>query len=297
MYNGISYINKEEESQLRTKLNSSISFYMETSEHEDSIGQQIQNIEERLMCKKIDEEITLTDVNVKYVTSSKFLHALHKRLKLKYKYVSITQTENDIIIKKVRREDHESQNCDVNVNEKILRMSLGFTKVFRLLVEYGKPLIGHNLLTDLMIMFRHFERSLPKSYYSFKREINSMFPNIYDTKLLTYGVNRVLVQQSLWKYNSLNMLYDYFKNGHGRHVALNSPHIEQKTATSREQFHDAGWDSYCTGYIFLRMAHILTSNKNEDDCRNFMCQELFGTAEPFKNQLNIIRCTVSHIVR
>lgn len=35
---------------------------------------------------------------------------------------------------------------------------LGFSQVFQLLVEHKKPLIGHNLLTDLLFMYKQFHQ-------------------------------------------------------------------------------------------------------------------------------------------
>jgi hypothetical protein len=38
---------------------------------------------------------------------------------------------------------------------------LGFSRLFKLLVELKKPIVGHNLLLDLMIMYNQFHDQLP----------------------------------------------------------------------------------------------------------------------------------------
>lgn len=38
---------------------------------------------------------------------------------------------------------------------------LGFTKIFRLLIQYKKPLVVHNGIMDLMYLYEKFYEPLP----------------------------------------------------------------------------------------------------------------------------------------
>ncbi|KAI4461540.1 poly a -specific ribonuclease/target of egr1 member 1 [Holotrichia oblita] len=108
------------------------------------------------------------------------------------------------------------------------------------------------------------------------------------------GFTKLIPENKMWEHNILEVLYMYFKDGYGRHLALNSPHISLKNQPNHDQFHNAGWDSYCTGYIFIRMAHICAAKKFPMKSK-FMCSELFASTDSLKNCVNLIRCSVSHI--
>ncbi|GJQ71255.1 hypothetical protein Trydic_g10995 [Trypoxylus dichotomus] len=79
--------------------------------------------------------------------------------------------------------------------------------------------------------------------------------------------------------------------------------LENESLVDTATFHDSlfdnliqqeGWDSYCTGYIFIRMAHISATNRFPTKM-NFMNSELFASINHIKNCVNLIRCSVSHI--
>lgn len=42
---------------------------------------------------------------------------------------------------------------------------LGFTKIFRLLIQYKKPLVIHNGIMDLMYMYEKFYEPLPSKIF------------------------------------------------------------------------------------------------------------------------------------
>lgn len=48
-----------------------------------------------------------------------------------------------------------------NLEEALLDVYLGFSKVFKLLSSSKKTIIGHNILLDLMFMHQQFYKPLP----------------------------------------------------------------------------------------------------------------------------------------
>ncbi|KAF4796295.1 poly(A)-specific ribonuclease PARN-like domain-containing protein 1 isoform X3 [Turdus rufiventris] len=52
------------------------------------------------------------------------------------------------------------------------------------------PLVGHNMLIDLMHLHDKFYRPLPESYEEFKKNIHNLFPVIIDTKTVTKSVQK-----------------------------------------------------------------------------------------------------------
>lgn len=245
---------------------------------------------------KAGDKLILEGILQKYKHNPDILYFFHKHIRKRFNnHIWTTEENGEIIVKRISHEEFNVLAKKYDLDEIFIDTMLGFTNVFRLLVNLRKPIIGHNLLTDLMIMYHRFENPLPKSYKKFKSEIHNLFPIIYDTKCLTFNLRKVIPENKLWNHNVLEDLYNYFKDGYGRHLVLNSPLIQQKIQSGLDQFHNAGWDSYCTGYIFIRMAHIYATNKFSNKSK-FMSSELCASVSHLQNYVNVIRCSVSHIV-
>ena len=75
---------------------------------------------------------------------------------------------------------------------------LGFTKIFRLLIEHKKPLILHNGFMDLMFLYEKFYEPLPDTVAEFKTKVNELFPLIYDTKHISTEMKKVTAQYFDW---------------------------------------------------------------------------------------------------
>jgi len=60
--------------------------------------------------------------------------------------------------------------------ENLLIDSMGFTRVFELLLSHKTKIIGQNCLLDLMFIYSHFLEPLPEDYIEFKRKLAEVFP-------------------------------------------------------------------------------------------------------------------------
>lgn len=229
-----------------------------------------------------------------YKTNPEILYFLHKNLRERglWSYY----TEDGVCVKKATQEEFKKLIENENLEEELLDSLLGFTKVFRLLIGLKKPIVGHNVLMDLALLAHTFESPLPHSYVKFKGFLQDLFPTVYDTKSISYELRNLLPDNKRWKQNLLDALYAYFKDGDGRHLALNSPYIKVKDDVFCEQFHNAGFDSYCTGYIFIRMAHIFVSKGTSNPKQTFMCGQLLNAVSAYKNCLNVIRGAIAYVV-
>lgn len=49
---------------------------------------------------------------------------------------------------------------DKDINEIIDRLE-GFSKVVKLMQEFKKPIVGHNMLLDIMLLYHQFVQELP----------------------------------------------------------------------------------------------------------------------------------------
>ncbi|KAL3269162.1 hypothetical protein HHI36_008245 [Cryptolaemus montrouzieri] len=149
---------------------------------------------------------------------------------------------------------------------------------------------------DILILINSFEGDLPASYNDFKSLVTELFPVIHDTKHISYNLRRKVPEAKQWDYTDLKFLFEYFKNGTGRHLAMHSPPIEIKSENDNyfDKYHEAGWDSFCAGYIFIRLA-FLKIHENHPKTKVFMPVELLNGVEEYKNCLNVIRGSINHI--
>ncbi|KAK2531434.1 Pnldc1 [Columba guinea] len=99
--------------------------------------------------------------------------------------------DKKVMVKKVsfqHRRLLENSPYDCCQKELILLSARGFTNLFQTLVKAKKPLVGHNMLMDLMHLHDKFYKPLPESYEEFKRNIHILFPVLIDTKTVTKSV-------------------------------------------------------------------------------------------------------------
>ncbi|XP_011306351.1 poly(A)-specific ribonuclease PARN-like domain-containing protein 1 isoform X2 [Fopius arisanus] len=307
---GISYLNQSELSKMQSLLK--VNDYMSnmgafrTLEEENKFVKSIKNVTEWLKDSPLSEksmEIECDD----FVQ----LCCLQRQLRKSFKGVWTEQKGQTIFVIKVDAETRKileegNQNF---FEEQLLEYILGFTRVFQLLCDLKKPIVGHNILLDLMFMYKQFYKDLPTSYQKFKREIHELMPTVYDTKFLSYEMRKILDSKGQegqgnrkkgdkGRSNILEELYRFFKNGDGRLLTWNSPNIEfpDETTTDTEAYHDAGWDSYYTGYCFIKMAHVFCNpHKSCGTTRELSHVEMMSSLKSHVNCVNLIRADLSYL--
>lgn len=89
------------------------------------------------------------------------------------------------------------------LEENLMSHLLGFSQIISLLVKYQKPLIGHNIFLDTVLLHNQFIGPLPKKYAQFKKNIHVMFPKIFDTKYISHELSKKLSFDEVWKSNGL----------------------------------------------------------------------------------------------
>ena len=53
--------------------------------------------------------------------------------------------------------------------ETLMEYELGFSRIIEIMIMSKKPLIGHNMLLDLMFLYEHFIADLPDTLEEFIR--------------------------------------------------------------------------------------------------------------------------------
>jgi hypothetical protein len=180
------------------------------------------------------------------------------------------------------------------LSEEERQEALGLTRVFRLLERVKKPLLGHNMLLDLALIYQHFFQPLPETYHRFKAQLHHLFPIVVDTKHLCFAVQRRLSQTKLLEFTSLIDLCEALGSQRGTLYVLFSPDIshaeDYQKYNDQRVFHEAGFDAYCVGFVFLRIAHLLAmKDMKSTDARPVHVKQYFRIVEPFTNRINLIR--------
>ncbi|XP_077549555.1 poly(A)-specific ribonuclease PNLDC1-like [Haemaphysalis longicornis] len=180
-------------------------------------------------------------------------------------------------------------------SEEELRNSLlGFSRCFEALVASGKPLVGHNVLMDLLLFYHQFCEPLPKSYAKLKTALSTLFPEVYDTKHIALEM-RQQVQPWLKNYLEAGDLFSLHKAMCELPMPF-APHAEGTPKGLRA--HEAGCDAYAAGFVFLRLAHIAAHQLSEVPAPTLQpvsWPHLHTSIRPFVNRINMIRAQCHHV--
>ena len=144
--------------------------------------------------------------------------------------------------------------------ESTIQEHVGFSHVFKMLVKSRKPLVGHNLLMDLMLMYQHLYQPLPPSLTEFKHNLLKLFSCIIDTKQLCNIVRREY--NVLLSGTSLGEVYGQLSSAEWSLQSLCAPDISIANSHIKKvtSFHQAGNDAYSAGFVFLRLGHLMFMN-------------------------------------
>lgn len=172
-------------------------------------------------------------------------------------YSNIPQVVNDVKITKNPDSQSNLIITKVKFNEterlnEIYEKEGPFQKISSIILNSKKPIVGHNCLLDVFYLYQHFHKNLPSTVEEFKSNFNSLFPIIYDTKTLAYN-DRYLDTILSKNDRHLEKLYKTIMENENNY---RTPRIDCKELdlNSPKQAHDAGYDAFMTGYIFLKFA-------------------------------------------
>ncbi|KNH07043.1 ribonuclease [Perkinsela sp. CCAP 1560/4] len=162
----------------------------------------------------------------------------------------------------------------------------GVREIFKLLVKYRKPIVGHNMLMDLFFLISGVDRPIPNSIANFQEYMQETFPSVWDTKVLTAADPAL---ESKLRFSGLQYLFEYFSENpimsaeqkDGSSSANESspqdsaPHEgaldcmqfplgfekyevvlkKHRVPSPNKQSlaHEAAYDAMCTGFVFLQL--------------------------------------------
>lgn len=294
---GLSYLNEEEEKQILSELESKSYLYnVERDVDEWYLQEMCSTVSEWLCQAQNDDELTLGHLFSQYDLGIQ-KYSLINELRTRFSSVWATSPMPEVIlVRKVsasKRAELEHEAEDENAT--LYKTLMGFSLIFKELVECKKPIVGHNMFTDLILIHHQFFRPLPKSYSIFKKSVTSLFGVIFDTKHISSEVQRLggKRNRNLATCLSLVDLYKHYSEA----ITISSPNVYVKDNVEIEtKAHNAGFDSYACGYVFIQLAHALARSDLSIHDQHFITwTELLVALEPYQHKVNLIRGSVHHV--
>ncbi|OZJ05832.1 hypothetical protein BZG36_00909 [Bifiguratus adelaidae] len=243
-----------------------------TQAEEESLVQQYRNkvqkgFDDIVEDKKGKEYMETARIQIKQVYTSKdgFVNLVpHNAYLRRLVYQEIRNHHPDLIAQgrpgfiqvRVAKKDESDQikQRDMDRFERDLSEARGFRAVFDMMKASRKPIVGHNLLVDIMMMQSQFEGGLPADFEAFKRDIQMSFPCILDTKFICETAAGLQIKST-----SLDALLDQTSQ-------YDCPPVDMHPAFTRYfegRLHEAGYDAYVTGRLLIRLMYHLGASPTD----------------------------------
>ncbi|XP_064342578.1 poly(A)-specific ribonuclease PNLDC1 [Camelus dromedarius] len=291
---GIPYMNEEQEKTIKHSILTG-NWRVRSSLHKDQIKAVINEVTRWLDLAEEGDWMTLPDIAG--------FQAFEVQLVLRKALPDIWTMlrEHGVIVKKVSKQHRwylENTSCDREScwKEKTLLSARGFSVFFQMLVKAQKPLVGHNMMMDLLHLHEKFFRPLPESYDEFKLNIHNLFPILIDTKNVTKDIWKEL---NFPRVSSLSELHDILNSDlnptkDSGPVIIHASKCEKYVETKYP--HEAAYDAFLCGSVFLRVAHLLLWRVHGSVPMPEPSFPLYlDVLAPYVNQVNLIRAGVPKI--
>ncbi|CAO2651390.1 Nn.00g039600.m01.CDS01 [Neocucurbitaria sp. VM-36] len=131
----------------------------------------------------------------------------------------------------------------------------GYDRAVERLKTKRPVLVGHNMFTDIVYLYRTFVGELPETLQGFQDAIHELFPKIVDTKYLATHAEGDL--------NASPTLEEIAKGLSKQSLPSIITHADHSKYQETEAFHEAGYDSLLTATIMLRLAGKLGAEREE----------------------------------
>ncbi|KAJ8722536.1 hypothetical protein PYW07_003716 [Mythimna separata] len=294
-YEGLPYLSKAEEAIVRQNIKERALF--------NDLTRMLDMDEERLLqsyYSQVSKWLMRSKAETMYldVENPVFRYIAHVELRMRFPDILTTDSlGNSKKILIYRDETVEGANSApmVTLEDDLMSYLLGFSNIISLLEAAQKPIVGHNIFLDTILLHNQFIGPLPNQYSEFKRNIHNMLPYLYDTKYISHEMAKKLSYHEVWKSNALQDLYEFFAEGKCKKLQNGVNFIKlSRPFNVKQTYHEAGWDSFCSGYCFIRLGHWAAC-ENRGSYRPVGPTETLSALAPFCNKVNIIRGAIPYM--
>lgn len=298
---GISYCNAADEEKLRKEIEEKQALRLEqlkqraSNEETDTTGRNFIPIP--------DNEIELLDKvkgKVQDIVDGKLAETSFEKLnpfqrKLIYELIerdfnnkvstsvkTIENNQKSFVIQQKRSEEEElkMEGNRQKEDEIYITEVVGLRLLLKELSSSKKLIVGHNCLLDLMFLTSQCFEALPENYEQFKALVHRTFPNVIDTKFI--GTSDKF--KEMFPSTVLNQLYERLTKDPFKKIEVEFENPFNTYSFQYPKEHEAGYDSYLTGYCLLVILKYLKVELSGNFEPN-KCKEL----NPFLNRIALQR--------
>lgn len=304
---GISYSNSAEEEKLRQEIKEKQALRMDqlklraSAEEVDTSKRNFipvpENEEE--MLGKVREKIQ-SIVDGKSIETSfdklnpfqrKLVYELIEREFFNKVSTSVKTLENNrkALIVESKRSEEEELKIELNrqkEDEVYIAEVVGLRLLLKEISSSKKLIVGHNCLLDLMYLMTQCFEDLPADYNEFKLLMHRIFPNIIDTKFV--GASEKF--KETFPSTILNQLHQRLSEKPFEKIDVHFENPDHAYSFDSPKEHEAGYDSFLTGYCLLVILKYLKCPLSDKFDPN-KSKEL----NPFLNRIALTRVQTPYI--
>ncbi|KAJ2080453.1 hypothetical protein H4R24_003064 [Coemansia sp. RSA 988] len=133
-----------------------------------------------------------------------------------------------------------------------IKNARGFCAVIDLLSAARKPVVGHNMLLDVLHAFSKFHRPLPVGREEFERALSQFLPVLIDTKFIIESMPGVKDRYGTSSLDEIAPMLEREDSSDLAPIRLHSLFTRNASRT----MHEAGYDAYMTGASFIRLLKL-----------------------------------------
>lgn len=134
-------------------------------------------------------------------------------------------------------------------------------------------LVGHNMFTDIVYLYRTFVGELPETLQGFQDAIHELFPKIVDTKYLATHAEGDL--------NASPTLQEIAEGLSDQPLPTIVTDADHSKYQEKVAFHEAGYDSLLTATIMIRLAAKLGSQREKPTIQQVATSPKNGALQDF----------------
>lgn len=141
---------------------------------------------------------------------------------------------------------------ETDPEEAMFVKEMGFSLIVEYLMQAQKPIIGHNMIYDIIYLYNQFIGELPDTYAEFIQEWNKRFPHVYDTKVLS-------CLAEYFGRTDLGKVYEKCTTDRGmeNNITINfdlkNGFVNYDQSSLLSHYHEAAYDAYMTGFSFINI--------------------------------------------
>ncbi|KAG9294617.1 hypothetical protein G9A89_008096 [Geosiphon pyriformis] len=166
---------------------------------------------------------------------------------------------------------------------------INFRVVIELMVAAKKPVVGHNCFLDFCQFINQFWEEIPERIRDWKQMVHEMFEIVIDTKHIASSHRKL--QKILPKTGVQDILQAVEKSPFTEHTPkiVLDPAFNRYTFNDETYLHEAGYDAYITGHIFISLtAFMLHQSEEKIDAYSSVFDDSLATPEIIEEASTIL---------